>query len=291
VSRRAVALIRVSTHKQAVEGASLEAQDERVRAYCQMAGLELIAVLPEEGVSAGKPLARRSVGQALLRLIEQRHVEHVVAFKLDRLFRDACDCLNHTRAWERQGVALHLVDLGGQAIDTRSAMGRMFLTMAAGFAELERNLIAERTRLVLEHKRRLGARLGGAPTGWRKVRGRDGKQTVLAVDPAGQALLTRLRTLRDEGLSLARVVARLIRDGVPTPRGGRWNIGTVSKMLRRAQACREEVHRDVGVDENHPALYPDSISAIISPTSAVGNECRAAERIARSFRSASPPGC
>jgi DNA invertase Pin-like site-specific DNA recombinase len=207
-----------------------------------MAGLELVAVLPEEGVSAGKPLARRLVGQALLRLIDERRVDHVVAFKLDRLFRDACDCLNHTRAWERQGVSLHLVDLGGQAIDTRSAMGRMFLTMAAGFAELERNLISERTRLVLDHKRRQGARLGGAPTGWRKVCGRDGKQTSLAMDPAGQALLARLRDLRDQGLSLTQVVARLTGDGVPTPRAGRWNIGTVSKMLRRAQAqlCLEE---------------------------------------------------
>lgn len=41
-SPRAVALIRVSTFKQAVQGVSLEAQDERVRAYCQMAGVELV---------------------------------------------------------------------------------------------------------------------------------------------------------------------------------------------------------------------------------------------------------
>lgn len=40
-------------------------------------------------------------------------------------------------------------------------MGKMFLTMAAGFAEMERNLIAERTRAALERKRERGERLGG----------------------------------------------------------------------------------------------------------------------------------
>lgn len=63
------------------------------------------------------------------------------------------DALNETRPWGRQGVAMHLLDMGGQAINTASAMGRMFLTMTGGFAELERNLIAERTRTALQHKR------------------------------------------------------------------------------------------------------------------------------------------
>ena len=42
--------------------------------------------------------------------------------------------------------------MGGQAINSKSAMGKMFLTMMAGFAELERNVIAERTSVALQHK-------------------------------------------------------------------------------------------------------------------------------------------
>jgi DNA invertase Pin-like site-specific DNA recombinase len=34
--------------------------------------------------------------------------------------------------------------MGGQTLNMATAMGRMFLTMAAAFAELARNLIAER---------------------------------------------------------------------------------------------------------------------------------------------------
>lgn len=69
----------------------------------------------------------------------------MVALKLDRRFRDAADALVQTRVWDRAGIALHVVDMGGQSLNTASSMGRMFLTMTAAFAELERNLISERT--------------------------------------------------------------------------------------------------------------------------------------------------
>jgi hypothetical protein len=48
-------------------------------------------------------------------------------------------CLRQTKAWDQTGVCLDLVDLGGTSLSTGSAMGRMFLTMMAGCAELERN--------------------------------------------------------------------------------------------------------------------------------------------------------
>lgn len=242
MNRRAVAYVRVSTADQAREGVSLEAQEERVRAYCTMAGLELVSVLREEGVSAGKPLATRPLGKQLLSLIAEGQVQHVIALKLDRLFRDAADCLNQTRAWDRAGIALHFVDLGGQTLNTGSAMGRMFLTMTAAFAELERNLIAERTSTALQHKRKHGARLGAAPTGWRKVCGQDGKATALAIDHEGRALLFVLRALRAAGKSFREICAQLQADGVETPSGaGRWFPATVQKLLRRASVAETSV--------------------------------------------------
>ncbi len=39
--------------------------------------------------------------------------------------------------------------MGGQTLNTATAMGRMLLTMTVAFAELERNLIAERTQAAL----------------------------------------------------------------------------------------------------------------------------------------------
>ncbi|MGH7459665.1 MAG: recombinase family protein [Pseudomonas sp.] len=78
------------------------------------------------------------------------------------------DCQGTTKAWDRAGVALHLIDLGGQALDTSSAMGRFFLTVMAGAAELERGLIRERTSTALQHKKANGTKLGMPRLGFAK---------------------------------------------------------------------------------------------------------------------------
>ena len=71
---------------------------------------------------------------------------YAVQTKLDRLFRNCQDCLQVTALWDRLGISLHLIDLGGQAIDTSSAMGRFFLTVMGGAAEI----VAYGTAVVVE---------------------------------------------------------------------------------------------------------------------------------------------
>ena len=161
----AVGYIRVSTEEQATEGVSIQTQDEKVRAYATRRNLNLIDVVVESGVSEGKPLEEREGGRRVLDLVRSKAVAAVVVVKLDRAFRDAADCLMVTREWDRRGVSFHILDMGRQSIDTSSAMGRIFLTMAAGFVELERNLIRERTSTALQHKKAKGERVGEVPFG------------------------------------------------------------------------------------------------------------------------------
>ncbi|MCH7596862.1 MAG: recombinase family protein, partial [Planctomycetes bacterium] len=127
-------------------GLGLDVQAERIQAYCAMRGLELIELVTDAGVSGGKPLASRNGGQRLLSVIRSAKAGAVIMLKLDRMFRNAGDCLTTVEQWERSGVALHIIDLGGNAIDTTSAAGRFMLVVLAGAAEMERNLTRERTR-------------------------------------------------------------------------------------------------------------------------------------------------
>ena len=127
-SNAAIGYVRVSTQEQATTGVSLDAQEARIRAYATMRGLDLVAVVVDAGVSGAKALEERAGGAAILEALHRGTVAHIVALKLDRLFRDAEDALHHTKAWDKAGVSLHLLDLGGASLDTSSAMGRMFLT-------------------------------------------------------------------------------------------------------------------------------------------------------------------
>lgn len=221
----AVLYVRVSTQEQVQEGVSLQAQEERLLAYCTMRGLDVVRVIREEGVSAAKPLCRRPGGEDLLKLLAGHNVSHVVSLKLDRLFRDAADALSQTRAWDKAGVSLHLVDMGGQAIDTSSAMGRMFLTMMAGFAELERNLISERTAAALQHKKAHGQVYGNTPYGYKRVGER------LVPEEQEQEVLANVRSLRSSGHSLRSIAHELTVSGIPTKKGGKWAAQTVSLLL------------------------------------------------------------
>jgi DNA invertase Pin-like site-specific DNA recombinase len=221
---KAMGYVRVSTQEQA-KGVSLDAQAERIRAYCTLAGVELVGIIREEAVSGSKALALRPGGTELVRALAQGKATHVVALKLDRLFRDAADALEQTRAWDRKGIALHLCDVGGQAINTGSAMGRMFLTMMAGFAELERNLIAERTAQALAHLKANRQAYSRTPFGF------DRKGSRLVGNAQELGTVARIRTLAQAGKSL-RAIARLLnQEEVPTKRGGQWHARTVSYLL------------------------------------------------------------
>jgi len=149
----AIGYVRVSTNEQADHGVSLDAQYESLMAYALLQKLNLVEVIVEDAISGSVPLADRPGGRRLLELVGKKKARQVIAIKLDRLFRDAADALAQTGIWDKPGITLHLIDVGGQAINTSSAMGRMFLTMMAGFAELERNLIAERTTAAMAHKK------------------------------------------------------------------------------------------------------------------------------------------
>ena len=219
--------MRVSTDEQANEGFSITAQQDRIQSYAQLRNLDLLDVVIDAGVSGAKPLSSRDGGARLLNLVNARMAGGIVAWKLDRVFRNASDCLAMTSLWDKRNVNLHLIDLGGQPVDTSSAMGRFFLTVMAGVAELERNQISERTRMTLASKRSRNEYVGVVPYGFSL----DEKNSRLIPNPNECRALRRMKQLRKRGFSLRKVVAKLNDEGVPA-RGERWYLGTVARLLQ-----------------------------------------------------------
>ena len=230
----AIGFVRVSTSEQAVEGVSLAVQEERIRMYCHGAGLTLVDIARDEGVSGfSKALSDRPGGKTVLQALSTGTSRHVVGLKLDRLFRDAADALVQTREWDREGIALHLLDMGGQAIDTSSAVGRFFLSVMAGFAELERNLISERTASSMAHKKAQRRVYGCTPFGFDRV------GDELAENASELAIVAKIRAWRAEGLSLGKTAKRLNSEGVPTKTGKKWYGSTVNYILKNTSLYRE----------------------------------------------------
>jgi DNA invertase Pin-like site-specific DNA recombinase len=129
----------VSTARQ-VEGDSLEVQRRQIEGYALMHGLEIDALVVEEGVSGSVPVGERPKGGPLFAAL--RKGDAVVSPKLDRLFRSALDALTVVEDLRRRGVSLHLLDLGGDI--SSNGLSKLFLTIAAAFSEAERDRIRER---------------------------------------------------------------------------------------------------------------------------------------------------
>lgn len=211
---KVIGYIRVSTDKQANEGVSLEAQRLALRKECERRDWELVSILEDE--LSGKSLSRPGLQRAMNLLGSKRKAvaqEYVLmATKLDRLSRSVMDVCQIGVTAKTQGWSIVLLDCG---IDTTTPHGKAQLQMMAVFAELERELIGQRTREALAVKKAQGVTLGRRPQISRDVQ-------------------DRIVLLRQKGLSYAKIAKSLNRNGVPTVNGGQWRASTIERVLERA---------------------------------------------------------
>lgn len=236
--RDAAIYVRVSSEEQAIKGLSLDAQEANLRGYLAAIGQHVTEVVRDPGVSATVPLHQRPGGRRIHELVTAGTVQAVAAIRLDRLFRDAVDCLDVTRGWDAAGVALHLLDLGGQPVDTSTAMGRFFLTVMAAAAELERNLLRERIRATVAHLAALGVyNSPQAPYGYIRVPRSEAEHRASRVaadfvrDPVAATVLTEMFDRYTQGAGLTDIIRWLDTVDAVGQRGAKWRPETLLQVL------------------------------------------------------------
>lgn len=205
---RAIGYIRVSTEDQGREGVSLAAQRQKIEQYCALHGLELAEVFSDERSAKD---TNRPAFKGMMAALDERRAEALVVFKLDRLFRNTRDALDHLNSLKDAGVRFHSIC---EQVDTQSATGMFVVTIMAALAQMERGLISERTKEALRYKRTQGEPCGPDPYGWRTQGG------VLVRDEGEQAHIAAMRGMYAATHSYRAVAAELNRRGVPSPRAG-----------------------------------------------------------------------
>ncbi|MFN8612447.1 MAG: recombinase family protein [Vulcanimicrobiota bacterium] len=206
---KVVAYVRVSTEEQACQGVSLDAQEAKLRAYCDLYGHELLEVVVDAGQSAktmNRPGLQRALG-----MLKTAEADGLLVLKLDRLTRSVRDLGELLETYFQRSALLSLQE----QCDTSTAAGRLVLNLLTSVAQWERESTGERTKLALQHKKSLGVQLG-AP----------------ALTDA--ATIARAIALKAEGLTLRLVAEQLTAEGFATLKGGRWQAMTVKRLLDRA---------------------------------------------------------
>jgi putative DNA-invertase from lambdoid prophage Rac len=201
---------RVSTTDQADDGSSLASQRQQITGYAMMKGWEVADFFVEAGVSGSVPLADRPEGKRLLSGLQRGDI--VISSKLDRAFRSAADALGTLEELKDQGVALHLIDLGGDV--TGNGISKMVFTILAAVAEGERDRIRERIRDAKRHLTEKGVFSGGKrPFGFDIVA--DGTISRLVPNATEQAAIAEMQAMRKDGATY-RAIGAVVGKGPKT---------------------------------------------------------------------------
>ena len=222
------AYARVSTHMQQH---SLEAQTVALkgvyRQRYEARGYAWRGMYADEDFSGSLDWFSRPAGRKLLSSLEPG--DAIIATKLDRISRSALD-------WHRmvKGVlpGLHIdIHVGDIDLELTKPSGRMMAAMMVTFAEYERELIAERTRVGIHHKRNTRCEWfgGTVPWGWRV--NRDHK--LIPHHPERDVLKAMLEHKRTSGLSFISLWQQVYR-GHKCPRGKPWAQKRVEYAIRAA---------------------------------------------------------
>lgn len=215
-----VVYLRVSTQRQGASGLGLEAQRQAVQAHVANVGGRIVGEFVE--VESGTDDDRPELARALS--VASRSKAFILVAKCDRLARDVALVSAVMKGSEG------LVDASNPTAST------LELHLRACIAEEEARLVSARMSAALQVAKARGAKLGGMPYGWNRIKDRvdaDGR-CICEPNVEERRIVERIVELRREGLTLRAIADQLTDEGYPTKLGGQWAPKTVLYILRRA---------------------------------------------------------
>jgi len=125
-----------------------EYQEQELRRHADLVGGDIIEVYKDQvsGAKDSRPALDR-----LMRDARKGRFNHVIFWKIDRLGRNAIHLQTVVEEWKKIGVSFTITTMN---IDTTTPMGEFVFLMFAGFAQMERAFIVERTQTKINHIKR-----------------------------------------------------------------------------------------------------------------------------------------
>lgn len=253
----------IYTRKSSEEGLeqgfnSLDAQREACAAFIlsqQQEGWKPVPTFYDDGGYSGGNMERPALKQ-LLADIDQKKVNIVVVYKVDRLTRSLADFAKIVEQFDAKGISFVSVT---QQFNTTSSMGRLTLNVLLSFAQFEREVTGERIRDKIAASKAKGMWMGGTPH-----MGYVAHERTLKIDEE-QASLVRHIYERYLALGSVRLLKQeLDQQGITTPKrftstkrqfGGRpFSRGHLYRIVSNPIYIGKITHREKTYVGQHPAI-------------------------------------
>lgn len=226
MSKKIIGYCRVSTDNQKDEG-TIDLQRQALKEYADAKGYELVKVFEDEGVSGG--LENRAGLAELFDFLEEKEnkgVEAILIFKLDRLARDLRIQENLIYKLKERGKTL--LSIKEPDLDDGDPMRKAFRQFMGIVSELEKSFITMRLSggRINKIKNKKTYAGGGIALGYRTI------DKDLVIDTAGADTIRQIFKMKRYGKKGLREIARTLNEqGVATARGGEWHAGTIKYIL------------------------------------------------------------
>lgn len=242
---------------------SLDAQREACEAYIasqKHEGWELLPDHYDDGGISGGHLERPAL-QRLMQEIDDKQVDQIVVYKIDRLTRSLADfakLVDRLDAAEASFVSVT------QSFNTATSMGRLTLNVLLSFAQFEREVTAERIRDKIAASKKKGLWMGGnVPLGY-QPNGR-----TLKIDEVEAATVRTLydlylnhRAIRVVKEQTERLELRTRRRERPDGRvtgGGLFDRGHIHHILTNPIYAGRIRHKGQVYEGQHPAIIAPEV--------------------------------
>lgn len=245
VPPRAAIYCRISQDRSG-EQLGVERQEEECRAFAAVRKWEVVAVYADDNISAFSERARPQFDR-LLADVEAGEIDIVLAWHSDRLYRGFAALERLTKSIKDRAV-VHTVKAG--ELDLTTPTGVMLAEMLASIAKHESAQKGERIKAKHAQSARMGLAHGGMrPYGYARVDGKPG--TLVVVEEEARVIREAAERVL-AGESVRAISIDFTARGIPTAKGGRWQLKALSSILA---SPRLAALRPVGGDAVAPAAW------------------------------------
>ncbi|MDD5095429.1 MAG: recombinase family protein [Dehalococcoidia bacterium] len=254
--KRVALYARVSTHEQATEGVSIEAQIDRLDSWAKSKGCIIVDKYIDPGYS-GKD-DKRPEFQRLMIDAHRGKFDIVAVAMLDRFMRNLRLLLNRLHELEGLGITFESVR---ESLDTATPNGKFSIQIMGVIAEFERERIGERVSDSRNHLKKMGKWSAGRPKygyRWNK----EASKFEIVEDEA-EVIRHAFDLYVNQAMGIVRVAQRLTEEGYRTrpkrrngneePTIGYWQSSVVHNLLSYPGYAGEDE------DYPFPAIIPKEL--------------------------------
>ena len=214
-----IGYIRVSTESQ---DNSVITQKEMIQNYSKLKGIEIDDYFIDFGISGSSTLKREKYLK-LMELVEKGQINTIITTSLSRWSRNTLDLLKSVEVLKKNKVSFEVIK---EQVSLNTPMGEFFVSILGSIYTLERQLTSERTKDVIQNKKKNGKVYSRTPYGYESENG------MLIENSKEQKVLRKINSLREKGNSYNSISKFLNRNKYLTKMGKKFSKEIVYSMLK-----------------------------------------------------------